>query len=57
MSYTLRLLTLFALLNIGCAATPKSNLYTQRATLPEEATIEQKIDIASRVVPSEKQLA
>lgn len=57
MSYTLRLLTLFALLNIGCAATSKNKLYTQRATLPEGATIEQKIDIASRVVPSEKQLA
>ena len=53
----LLILSLVALLNIGCSATQKSNLYTQRATLPENATIEQRIDIASRIVPSEKQLA
>ena len=57
MLHRLHLITLITLLNISCASTQKSELYTQRATLPEDATIEQKIDIASRVVPSPKQLA
>ena len=57
MPHKLHLLTLFALLNIGCVTTQKSELYTQRATLSEDATTEQRIDIASRVVPSKKQLA
>lgn len=57
MLHKLSILTLFALLQIGCATAPKNKLYTQRATLPEDATTEQKVDIASRVVPSAKQLA
>lgn len=57
MLHKLHFLTLLALLNISCTSTQKSELYTQRATLPKDATIEQKIDIASRVVPSKKQLA
>ena len=57
MLHKLRILPILLLLNIGCLSTQNSVLYTQRATLPEDATIEQRIDIASRVVPSEKQLA
>lgn len=57
MPHRLLILSLVALLNIGCSTTQKSNFYTQHATLPEDATIEQKIDVASRVVPSKKQLA
>ena len=57
MPHRLSILTLFALLQIGCATAPESKLYTQCAKLPEDATIEQKVDIASRVVPSAKQLA
>ena len=57
MTLKLSTLILIAALSIGCNTTPQSQLYTQRATLPEDATMEQKIDIASRVVPSSKQLA
>lgn len=57
MFHKLLILPLLAILNIGCLSTQKGLLYTQRAALPEDATIEQKIDIASRVVPSTKQLA
>lgn len=57
MPHRFLIITIATLLNIGCNATLKSNLYTQHATLPEDATIEQKIDIASCVVPSKKQLA
>ena len=57
MLHKLRLLTIITLLGIGCVSTHNSELYTQRTTLPEGATIEQKIDIASRIVPSQKQLA
>ena len=57
MSLKLRILSIIATLSVGCTAAPQHKLYSQRATLPEDATIEQKIDIASRVVPSERQLA
>ncbi|MBO7189684.1 MAG: alpha-L-fucosidase [Alistipes sp.] len=57
MTLKLRILLLITALNIGCSTTPDGKLYVQRATLPEDATIEQKIDIASRVVPSKRQLA
>ena len=57
MLHRLTILTLVALLSIGCVTTQERELYTQRATLPEDATIEQRINIASRVVPSQKQLA
>ena len=52
----LHILFLITLLNIGCIST-KLGLYTQHATLPKDATIEQRVDIASRIVPSQKQLA
>ena len=55
-----RLLTIiFTLALLGCAQTQeaKEELYTQHVSFPEDATAEQKIDMAARVVPSEKQLA
>ena len=57
MTFRLRSLLLIATLSIGCSTTPKTTLYTQRATLPEDATLEERLDIASRVVPSPKQQA
>ena len=52
-----RLLTILLTLSlIGCAHT-REVFYTQHVTFPEGATPEQKIDMAARVVPSDKQLA
>ena len=53
------LTTIFTLALLGCAQTQetKEELYTQHVSFPEGATAEQKIDMAARVVPSEKQLA
>lgn len=57
MTHKLHILLLIASLSIGCKTTSSSILYTQSATLPANATIEERVDIASRVVPSPKQLA
>ena len=52
-----RLLTSILTLSlIGCAHT-RELLYTQHVAFPEGATAEQKVEMAARVVPSEKQLA
>ena len=40
---------------LGCA--PSEVLYTQRVTFPKEATAEDKVAMAARVVPSAEQLA
>ena len=56
MTRTLLTSLLIATLCFGCIATSESELYTKCVTLPADATIEQKIDIASRVVPSPQQL-
>ena len=50
------LTTLLTLSLIGCAHT-REVLYTQHVTFPEGATSDQKVEMAARVVPSEKQLA
>ena len=52
-----RLLTAILALLLLCCTQTKEVLYTQHITFPEGATPEEKIDIAARVVPSEKQLA
>ena len=49
------LTTCVAALMLGCA--PSEVLYTQRVTFPKEATAEDKIAMAARVVPSAEQLA
>lgn len=56
MTRTLLTSLLIATLCLGCIATSESELYTKCVTLPADATIEQKIDITSRVVPSPQQL-
>ena len=51
-----QLLTILSVaLLAGCSST--RSLYTQHVTFPEGATPEEKISLASRVVPSAKQLA
>lgn len=50
------LTTILTLSLLGCAHT-KEVFYTQHVTFPKDATAEQKIEMAARVVPSEKQLA
>ncbi len=50
------LTTILTLSLLGCAHT-KEVFYTQHVTFPEGATMEQKIEMAAHVVPSEKQLA
>ena len=49
------LTTCVAALMLGCA--PSEVLYTQRVTFPKEATAEDKVAMAARVVPSAEQLA
>ena len=52
-----KLLTILSsALLIGCAGNSEV-LYPKQATFPEGATAEEKIDIASRVVPTAEQLA
>lgn len=49
------LITCVAAFMLGCA--PSEVLYTQRVTFPKEATAEDKVAMAARVVPSAEQLA
>ena len=44
-----------ALALLSCT-TPQQRLYTQHVTFPEGATLEEKVDMVSRLVPSEAQL-
>ncbi len=39
-----------------CCAQPKEEYFTKSVTFPEVATLEEKIDIASRLIPTEQQL-
>ena len=39
-----------------CCAQPKEEYFTKSVTFPEGATLEEKIDIASRLIPTEQQL-
>lgn len=50
--YTLGL----SLLMVGCATQSKHEFYEKHVEFPAEATIEQKIDMASRLVPTAQQL-
>ena len=45
-----------SLLMVGCATQPNQEYYEKHVEFPAEATIEQKIDIASRLVPTAQQL-
>ena len=50
--YTLGL----SLLMVGCASQSKQEFYEKHVEFPAEATVEQKIDMASRLVPTAQQL-
>ena len=39
-----------------CCAQPKEEYFTKSVTFPDGATLEEKIDIASRLIPTEQQL-
>ena len=45
-----------SLLMVGCATQPNQVYYEKHVEFPAEATIEQKIDMASRLVPTAQQL-
>ncbi len=45
-----------SLLMVGCATHPNQEYYEKHVEFPAEATIEQKIDMASRLVPTAQQL-
>lgn len=45
-----------SLLMVGCATQPNQEYYEKHVEFPAEATIEQKIDMASRLVPTAQQL-
>ena len=51
-----KLLWAIALLMTGCASQPKQELYEKQVTFPPDATLEQKVDMASRLVPTPQQL-
>ena len=46
-----------ALALLSCSTTPPETLYTQHVAFPEGATLTEKVDMVSRLVPSEQQLA
>lgn len=50
-------LTLGLALLASCTSTKQSNYYTQRVDFPAGATMEEKVEMASQLIPSEKQLA
>ena len=50
------LTTIVTIALVGCTTT-KEMLYTKHVTFPEGATTEQKVDMASRVVPTDEQYA
>lgn len=57
MTRTNILITTLAALLIGCTSQPREQLYTKEVTFPENATLEEKIDMAARLTPSKEQLA
>ena len=50
------LLWAIALLMAGCASQPKQELYEKQVTFPTDSTYEQKLDMASILVPTHQQL-
>ena len=55
MKKTILTLTLAALM-MSCATQPKQELYEKHVAFPADATVEQKIDMVSRLVPTPQQL-
>ena len=48
--------TILAFTLLSCTTTPQQTLYTQHITFPEGVTLDEKVDLVSRLVPSEAQL-
>ena len=55
MKKTILTLTLAALM-MSCATQPKQEFYEKHVAFPADATVEQKIDMVSRLVPTPQQL-
>ena len=49
--------TIMALALLSCTSTPQPTLYTQHVVFPEGATLNEKVEMISRLVPSEGQLS
>jgi len=45
-----------AALMVSCASQPKEEFYEKQVVFPADATLEQKVDMASRLVPTPQQL-
>lgn len=50
-------IAVLALTACGSTAQTQKDFYTQHVTFPKNATLQEKVDMASRLVPSESQLA
>lgn len=57
MTRTNILIPILAALLIGCTSQPREQLYTKEVIFPEDATLDEKIDMAARLTPSKEQLA
>ena len=49
--------TIMALALLSCTSTPQPTIYTQHVVFPEGATLNEKVSMISRLVPSEGQLS
>ena len=52
----MKILFIVAASLLVCCAQPKEEYFTKSVTFPEGATLDEKIDIASRLIPTEQQL-
>ena len=50
------LLWMLAALMVGCTTNPRQELYEKHLVFPADATLEMKVDMASRLVPTSQQL-
>lgn len=55
MKKTILILALTTLM-VGCASRPEQKLYEKQVIFPADATMEQKVDMASRLVPTPQQM-
>lgn len=57
MNLTRKIAIIIGLFSIGCTTLQREQYYTKEVVFPHSATVEQKIDMAARLVPSAEQLA
>ena len=57
MNLTRKIAIIIALFSIGCTTLQREQYYTKEVVFPKSATVEQKINMAARLVPSAEQLA